>query len=438
MTYAEAIEFLYQLRWFGTKLGLTHTLQLAAVAGNPHERLRFIHVAGTNGKGSVCAMLESIYRASGLRVGLFTSPHLVRFGERIQVDRKLISEDEVVRLVGRLQGCLKQFPEGDHPTFFEVITVMALIYFAEQQCDLVIWETGMGGRLDATNIVTPLASVITNIQFDHEKWLGTTIKAIAAEKAGIIKRGVPVFSAATEPDAVCVINETARRQSASFTLVSPNDCLASPLDKLDLSLAGFHQKANAMLALAVARGLAPVMPVSEEQIRAGLARVSWPGRFQKIDTDDGRIFILDGAHNVAGAEALAHTLRQSFKEARITLILGILDDKNWARMCGILAPLASRVLVVPVKSERTASAAGLAAECNRANAAAEVLACDSLDQALDLSQKDKLVVIAGSLYLVGEALSVFSPRKAGATDERGLNEWGDGPVRSSARPWLAR
>src|SRR5580765_8444603 len=163
MTYPEAIQFLYSLRMFGTKLGLENTFKLAELAGNPQERLRFIHVAGTNGKGSTCAMLESIYRTAGLRVGLFTSPHLVSFRERIQVNRQWITEKDVVRLVDGLQPLLKQFPADHHPTFFEVITVMALKFFAEQKCDVAIWETGLGGRLDATNIVTPLASVITNI-----------------------------------------------------------------------------------------------------------------------------------------------------------------------------------------------------------------------------------------------------------------------------------
>src|ERR1044071_2920969 len=175
MQYAEAIQFLYGLRLFGTKLGLENTFKLAALAGNPQQQLRFIHVAGTNGKGSTCAMLESIYRAAGLRVGLFTSPHLVSFRERIQVNRRLISEAEVVQLVESMQPWLAEFPADHHPTFFEVVTVMALRYFAEQKCDLVIWETGLGGRLDATNIVTPLASVITNIAYDHQQWLGDTL-----------------------------------------------------------------------------------------------------------------------------------------------------------------------------------------------------------------------------------------------------------------------
>src|SRR5213595_2536031 len=225
MNYAQSIQFLCSLRWFGAKFGLENTFKLARLAGNPQNQLRFIHVAGTNGKGSTCAMLEGIYRAAGLRVGLFTSPHLVSFRERIQVNRELISEADVVRLVGEMrEQCETGFqpvstvkspePEqGDRrdacPTFFEVVTVMALRYFAEQQCDLVIWETGMGGRLDATNIVTPLASVITNIQFDHQQWLGDTLAKIAYEKAGIIKPGVPVLTATDALEALRVIREIA-------------------------------------------------------------------------------------------------------------------------------------------------------------------------------------------------------------------------------------
>src|SRR3974390_24573 len=194
MTYAAAIEFLYQLRWFGAKFGLTNTFKLAPRSGNPQEKLRFIHVAGTNGKGSTCAMLESIYRAAGLRVGLFTSPHLVAFGERIQVNRRLISQEETTWLVDQAKNWVNEFPPEEHPTFFEVVTVMALRYFAAQNCDLVVWETGLGGRLDATNIVKPIASVITNIQYDHQKYLGETLPGIAAEKDGIIKPGVPVIT----------------------------------------------------------------------------------------------------------------------------------------------------------------------------------------------------------------------------------------------------
>ena len=212
-------------------------------------------------------MLESVYRAAGLRVGLFTSPHLVTFGERIQVNRQPISAADVSRLVAELRLVLGNCSEEDSPTFFEVVTVMGLRYFAEQGCDLVIWETGMGGRLDATNIVTPLASVITNVQFDHEKWLGNTLAEIAREKAGIIKPGVPVITATDEPEALEVIRETAARQHAPLTIVSQADTSLPSLATLRLPLLGEHQRLNAALAAATVRTLRPIIPVSEPILR---------------------------------------------------------------------------------------------------------------------------------------------------------------------------
>ncbi|HMJ63781.1 MAG TPA: Mur ligase family protein, partial [Candidatus Binatia bacterium] len=231
MTYEDAIKSLYGLQLFGANLGLENTQKLAALCGSPHEQLRFIHVAGTNGKGSTCAMLESIYRAAGLRVGLFTSPHLISFRERIQINRQLITEEEVVAQVQHIQILLREFPKETHPTFFEVVTIMALRHFAANECDLAIWETGLGGRLDATNIVTPLASVVTNVQLDHEKWLGKTIEEIAFEKAGIIKPEIPVLTCASEP-ALSVIAKVARSSKAPLSVV------AEPLGNMELALTG--------------------------------------------------------------------------------------------------------------------------------------------------------------------------------------------------------
>src|SRR6266480_4914264 len=441
MTYPDAIQFLYDLRLFGLKLGLENTFKLAALAGNPQENLRFIHVAGTNGKGSTCAMLESIYRAAGLRVGLFTSPHLVSFRERIQVNRRLISEADVVRLVAELrEQCRTGFqpvstvkspgPEqGDRrdacPTFFEVVTVMALRYFAEQQCDLVIWETGMGGRLDATNIVTPLASVITNIQFDHQQWLGDTLAKIAYEKAGIIKPGVPVVTATDAPEALAVIAKIAREKNARLTRVGQASSLSLAAATAALPLLGEHQKLNAALAIATVQALHNKIPVSDGAIRSGLATVQWPGRLQFIKTASGQTFLLDGAHNAASAEALRDALRSEQVRAEIpmsfpgrnlqpgrddagtTLILGVLEDKDWQRMCETLAPLARRILLAPVNSERTASPALLREASEKFNAAAETIACGSLADALKLAANDPFVLITGSLYLVGEAMELL-------------------------------
>jgi dihydrofolate synthase/folylpolyglutamate synthase len=454
LTYSAAIEFLYSLRLFGAKFGLENTFKLAALAGNPQEKLRFIHVAGTNGKGSTCAMLESIYRAAGLRVGLFTSPHLISFRERIQVNRQLISENEVVRLVEELQPLLAQFPAAHHPTFFEVVTVMALKFFAGQKCDLVIWETGLGGRLDATNIVTPLASVITNITFDHEQWLGDTLEKIAAEKAGIIKPGVPVVTAADEPEALTVIEKTALENNAPLLKINswegrraavPNqNQFGSPIRRPsqveNLPLIGEHQKTNAKLALAAVEMLQKQIPVSDERIRAGLANVNWPGRLQLIQRPAGQKILLDGAHNVAGAKALREALRSgapSTASARsksgphhagpeagapITLILGVLQDKDWRHICETLAPLAARIFTVPVSSERTSDARELAGACRAANLSSETLVCANLAEALEKSAKEESVVITGSLYLVGEALELLGLSPA-AESERGLNEW---------------
>ncbi len=413
---------------FGAKFGLENTCKLAALAGNPQEKLRFIHVAGTNGKGSVCAMLESIYRAAGLRAGLFTSPHLVSFAERIQVNRQLVSELEIVRLVAEIQPLLKQFSADAHPTFFEVVTVMALKYFAEQKCDLVIWETGMGGRLDATNIVTPLASVITNVQFDHEKWLGNTITEIAAEKAGIIKPEIPVITAASESEALAVIAQTARERNSPLTQVGFAETKTTLLDKLELPLLGEHQRLNAALAISTVCVLASKIPASENAICAGLSQVQWPGRLQQITTKSGQTILLDGAHNPSGARALRDAIAKHFPGKKPTLIVGILQDKEWSSICEILAPLAENLFVVPVSSERTAAPEELERAIRHKNASAKIVALNSLAQALEATAQDPFVVIAGSLYLVGEALELLHGSKIIAPNERGLNEWTTHPA----------
>jgi dihydrofolate synthase/folylpolyglutamate synthase len=426
MNYAEAIQFLYGLRLFGAKFGLENTFKLAALAGNPQDRLRFIHVAGTNGKGSTCAMLESIYRAAGLRVGLFTSPHLISFRERIQVNRQLIPEVAVVRLVGELQPLLEQFPTGHHPTFFEVVTVMALKFFAEQKCDLVIWETGLGGRLDATNIVMPLTAVITNIALDHQQWLGDTIEKIAAEKAGIIKPGVPVITAADEPEALAVIEKTARGKNAPLIKVAQASRLHAAAGTAALSLMGDHQQLNGALAAATVKTLQNKIPVNEAVVRTGLETVNWPGRLQLVTRPSGQKILLDGAHNVAGAKVLRQALEKYFGGTRRLLILGVLQDKDWRHICETLAPLAVRISTVSVSSERTADARELAAACRAVNSTAEIVACDSLREALGKIASDDFVVVTGSLYLVGEALESFGLSPA-TSDERALNEWGACP-----------
>lgn len=423
MIYAEAIQFLYSLRVFGAKFGLENTFKLAELSGNPQNQLRFIHVAGTNGKGSTCAMLESVYRAVGLRVGLFTSPHLVSFRERIQVNRQYISETDVVRFVEKLKPLCAAFAEGHQPTFFEAITVMALQYFAEQKCDLVIWETGLGGRLDATNIVTPLASVITNIGIDHAEWLGDTVEKIATEKAGIIKPGVPAIASAAPGHGLETIEAVAHERRSPFTAVNQEQTQAPPLDTINLPLHGPHQRLNAALVAATVRTLANQIPVSDSALRAGLTNVDWPGRMQRIQTATGQTILLDGAHNSDGADALRIALQQEFPNAQPAMIFGVFRDKDSTSMCHSLAPLAGKILLTPVHSERSEDPSKLVTACRESNPHAPIEICESLADALQRVASAPFVAIAGSLYLVGEAMELLHLTGVSGTDEKGLNEW---------------
>jgi dihydrofolate synthase / folylpolyglutamate synthase len=423
VTYAEAIQFLNSLRIFGARFGLETTFKLAELSGNPHQKLRFIHVAGTNGKGSTCAMLESVYRASGLRVGLFTSPHLVSFRERIQINRQYISEKDVVRFVEQLKRLCATFAEDHQPTFFEAVTVMALRYFAEQKCDLVIWETGLGGRLDATNIVTPLASAIANIGIEHSEWLGDTVEKIATEKAGIIKPGVPAVTSAASGHGLETITAIARERRSPFTVVDADQTHIAPLDTIDLPLHGPHQRLNAALVVAIVRTLAAQIPVTDSALRAGLATVDWPGRMHRVQTASGQTILLDGAHNADGAEALRIALQEEFPTAQPAMIFGVFRDKDSTSMCHSLAPLAGRILLTPVHSERTEDPSKLVAACRESNGRAPIEVCQSLADALRKVPDAPFIVIAGSLYLVGEAMELLHLTRAAENDEKGLNEW---------------
>jgi len=288
----------------------------------------------------------------------------------------------------------------------------------------VIWETGLGGRLDATNIVTPLASVITNISFDHQQWLGDSLGKIAAEKAGIIKPGVSVVTATREPEALEVIEKAAREKNAPLLKVDSE----FRIQNSGLPLLGEHQKRNAALALATVKVLQKQISVSEKQIQTGLQNVDWPGRLQLIQKPNGQKILLDGAHNVDGANVLRAALEKYFSTARPSIIFGALADKNWPDICRILAPLAAKIFTVPVASGRTADARELAKVFGTANPAAKAVAAESLAVALNASKDEPFVIITGSLYLVGEALERLglAPADAGG---RGLNEWSAPKIR---------
>jgi len=316
---------------------------------------------------------------------------------------------------------LASFPRLAHPTFFEVTTVLALQHFAAQGCELVIWETGLGGRLDATNIVTPLASVITNVSLEHQRWLGTSIEQIATEKAGIIKDDVPVITGAEPGPALEVIRRTATERHAPLTVADTVNGGWGMCFERELPLKGAHQRRNAALACATVRVLQAQIPVSEESVRVGLKATRWPGRFQVFERRPGQTIVLDGAHNPTGAESLRATWETEFPGQRATVLLGILEDKELDRICEALMPLAARVFVVPVESARSASPKQVAEICRRCAPPIDVRDCGSLAEAMKATADDPTVLVTGSLYLVGAALEQLTSQ---GLSERALNEWG--------------
>lgn len=425
-TYPAAVEFLAGLGSFGLKPGLGNIRKLSAALGNPHEQLRFIHVAGTNGKGSVCAFLESIYRHAGLKVGLYTSPHLISFTERIQINRQCIPEAAVVALVEKLRPTLASFSHEEHPTFFEAVTAMALRHFADERCDLVIWETGMGGRLDATNLVTPLLSVITTIGFDHMQWLGDTLAKIAGEKAGIIKPGIPVVSGVTQPEAAAVIAAKAAELGSTLHQLPPQNAIPAQAHgrELELGLAGPHQRHNAAVALAAVEALQNVIPVSAEVIARGLATAQWAGRFQMGKLPNERTLILDGAHNADGVEAMLATLQERFPGQKPALVIGMLGDKDCRAITQRLAPAFAQVFTVPVPSSRGLDPEELARLFREAAANVPVKSCPSLRDALDRAgAAAEIVVCTGSLFLIGQALTELGWHSWSGAPEQRLNDW---------------
>jgi len=394
VNYRESLAWLYATQKFGIKLGLDNTLRLLA-ALRIEKRARIIHVAGTNGKGSVCAFIDAICRAAGFRTGLFTSPHLVSFRERIRVDGEMISEADVAHGVERIRDLTRDW--DPHPTFFEITTALALRHFQNTECGVLVLETGMGGRLDATNATDADVSVITPIDLDHQKWLGDTLAEIAAEKAGIIKQNTPVICASQRDDAAEVIRARAAERSAPLSTVT------QPWTRSRISLRGAHQKCNAALAAAAARALDS--RISEAAIEYGLASAHWGGRFQLWNE---RI-VLDGAHNVAGARVLARTWREEFGDAKATVLLAILRDKNARAMIETLAPIATSFVLPRVRSERAISSTELAELVRSADPSLPCSTAGSAGEAIAAAQRQAHpVLITGSLHFVGEALATLS------------------------------
>ncbi|SDU30182.1 dihydrofolate synthase / folylpolyglutamate synthase [Verrucomicrobium sp. GAS474] len=414
--YREVLQVLAARRRLGMKLGLENMEALAAALGSPHRKLRFVHLAGTNGKGSTAAFLASLLRAGGQRVGLFTSPHLLSVRERIAVDGAPIPRPAFIEGITRVTAAATA--QGLEPTFFETLTALALWHFEREQVDWVVWETGLGGRLDSTNIVTPAVSIITNIGSDHASFLGDSPAKIAIEKAGIIKPSVPVVTAETEAEPLSILRRIAREKNAPLHEITPAEVAALP----PLRLSGPHQRRNAACAVAAHRLLAalglPDLP--EEKAAQALAQTTWPGRFEIVRGEPEPPFVVDGAHNPEGIAAALAAWRDAFGALPFRLVYGGMSDKDHAVAARLLLPQTRETILLRATGERAAEPATLLAHFPGARLAPSLPALWP-----ELLSHPMPTLLLGSLTLVGEALrlaglSTLPPEEQEA--EADLNE----------------
>lgn len=425
MNFPEAMEFLTKLTKFGMNFGLGRIERLLELLGNPHHELACVHIGGTNGKGSVAAIMASVLKESGFRTALFTSPHLHSYTERFLIDGVPISETELAGLLTELRPYLETMVrEGDeHPTEFEVLTASAFLYFYRQQVDYAVIEVGLGGAIDSTNVVDPKVAVITNVAMDHMDYLGSTVEEIAQVKAGIIKAGRPVVTASTDARVLPILQAKARAVGARLYRVQ--DCArwhikgwwkrAQTVDvevdgqtypNLELPLLGEHQALNLATALVALKLLPAEIP--PEAIYRGVREVHWPARLELIPAPQGYSFLIDAAHNVSGAQSLRSALSRYFPHKRLILVIGMLADKEREKVLEVLAPLADVVIVTKPNSYRAGDWTSLA-EMAKAKACsgtpvytiADV--AQAVDQAVAVAGPGDLVVITGSFYMVADA-----------------------------------
>ena len=412
--YRDSIDYLYGLQKYGIKFGLNSTESMLERLNNPHRRLRCIHVGGTNGKGSTAAILSSILTRHGFRVGLYTSPHLVRFTERFRINDEEVPMSAILPIVEQVRSVINEI---EPPTFFEVVTSLGLTYFAKEEVDWAVIEVGMGGRLDATNVIRPLAAVITNVSYDHQEFLGTTLAAIAREKAGIIKDEIPVVTGARQPLVQGILKATCFRHGA------PLYCLGSDFKvrrnpdgtfqyqgirrrwpSLNVGLRGGHQFQNTALALACLEVLEQdhALVLNETSVQEGLEKVHWPARLEVLQ--EKPLVILDGAHNPQGAETLRDALKHSFKYKKLHLVLGIMADKDIKGILRRLLPLAETAIFTQPRYTRAADPEELK-RLARPYLRKHYVINDpaaAIEQAKQLADPDDAICIAGSLYFAGE------------------------------------
>lgn len=411
MTYENALEYIHGINWTFCKPGLERIRELCERLGNPQDSLKFIHVGGTNGKGSFCSMLSSVLVESGLRVGLYTSPFILRFNERMRINGVEIPDGTLASLTERVRPIADSMT--DKPTEFELITAIALLYFAEEKVDVVVFECGMGGRLDSTNVIkTPLLSVITGVALDHTAYLGNTVEAIAAEKAGIIKPGVPVLFGGEDESARAVIASAAERSGSELYCADYSELRIKRADlsgalfdykshkNVDISLLGFYQPRNAALVLEALDIIKKTFPtVTEESILRGLKLARWKARFEKLC--DNPLIIFDGAHNPEGIHSAVESILGYFEKECVIAISGVLKDKDYRVIASELSKVASHAFTITPGSPRALGADDYAEVLSQNGIVAEAAA--SVDEALRKARKlaaelSRPIVCLGSLY----------------------------------------
>lgn len=420
MTCQEAIQYIHAFPWHTSKPGLERITALLDAIGNPQNEVRCIHVAGTNGKGSVCAMLDSVLRAEGYRTGLFTSPYIRNFRERIRVDGEMIGEDELAEIT----EFIKPYAEalGEKPNVFELITAIGFECFRRRGVEIVVLEVGLGGRLDPTNVIRdPLLSIITDIDFDHTEQLGNTLQAIAAEKAGIIKEGRPCLYGGRESSASRTVRAIAEHRHAPFHTVDRSDYRVTEMTLegtvfdfqhyigLELPLLGSYQPFNAAIVL-TALGILESEGVcgKEESLRSGLRAVRWPARFELLDRDP--VIICDGGHNPQGIAAAVKSLQTYFPEQKACILTAVMADKNYDEMIELLRPVVATAYTVDLGNPRALSAATYAKYLNNHNISALPFenVKDALARAIDDCRRDGTPLLClGSLYLYNAVLDAL-------------------------------
>ena len=427
MKYQEAMKYITEVGNFGSNYGLERTYKLLELLDNPQDKLKIIHVAGTNGKGSTTAMITSMLKGCGYKVGMYTSPFLEEFEERIQINGENIPKEKLAQLITKIKYAVdKVIEEGyNHPTEFEIITVLMFLYFATEEVDFAVVEVGLGGRLDSTNVITPILSVITSISFDHTNLLGNTLEEIAAEKAGIIKSCIPTVIYPQEEMAERVISSKCQELDSKLYKINKEDAKLINIIKEDkiyqqvkvklddeydvkLPLLGEHQILNlavALKALEVIKDKAPKL--NRESIVKSLATVRWNGRLEIMSNSP--YVVIDGAHNIQGITQLDKNIKKYFEYKDMYLILGILADKDVEDMVKVITPKAKKVFTVTPNSMRAETAEELMNEVKKYNESCEAYNDykNAFEDALKLCKKDDLLLISGSLYMIGEMRGII-------------------------------